>query len=353
MSETKTTQINQKCSTCGGNLVFNPTRQSLVCERCGNIAPVSGVTTTEKSLQLLLSNAPKWQKDTVVWQCEHCGAKSVVTKTDLVAKCEYCGRTNLLKTGELPGVRPDTVVPFKFDQKEADRIIRGWLSRRCFAPNRYKRQLTLRHMSGVYYPAFTFDAQTTTVYRGVAVSTETNTRTVDGHSISESFTSRRPVHGFDQHVFDDVLVVANNAITAETIHTLAPFDTNHGQCYQNSYLSGYTVFQSTIEPTACWEMGKKSMHRVIYDKITTKYGDVRLENLDLDMKINNVTYKHVLLPIYVGYTEYNNKKYEIYINGQTGKVSGKTPKSGWKIFTFFASMAVAVFGFGILLAALL
>ena len=60
-------------------------------------------------------------------------------------------------------------------------------------------------------------------------------------------------------------------------------------------------------------------------------------------------YKYVLLPVYVGNTEYKNKKYELLINGQTGKVYGKAPKSPWKVFRFFASAFLLV-GAAIVLA---
>ncbi|MCM1404314.1 MAG: hypothetical protein NC133_02315 [Prevotella sp.] len=353
MSVTKATTITQKCQNCGGNLIFSPTQQTLVCQQCGMIVPISGTPSTEKSFQMLLINAPTWQKGTAVYQCEHCGAKSVVSKSDLVAKCEYCGAANMLKTREIPGARPDTIIAFRLNQVAAEQAVQTWLSKRFFVPSRFKHQLATRPINGVYYPAFTFDARTTTKYTGVVVRTETKTTVVDGKMVTQSQTVHHPIAGTDTHIFDDVLIMANDEITPKIVRALQPFDTNRGKVFQQSYLAGFTVCQASKEPIPCWEEAKKTMHSVIYNKITTKYGIDTLGNLQLDMGIVDVTYKYVLLPIYVGHTTYQDKRYPIYINGQTGKVYGKTPKSPWKVLAWLAGMGLLAVGVGILLAVFL
>ncbi len=353
MSATKATTVAQKCKTCGGNLVFNPTQQTLVCKQCGNIVPITGTPSTEKSFQTLLINAPTWQKDTAVYQCEHCGAKSVVSKNDLVVKCEYCGVANMIRTREIPGVRPDTIVSFCLNQTDAYNQVRTWLSKRFFVPNQFKRRLEIRQLNGIYYPAFTFDAHTTTKYTGVEVREETTTTMVDGKMTMQSRTVRHQISGTDTHIFDDLLIVANDELSPRVLTAIQPFETNKGKAFQQSYLSGFTVCQASKEPVQCWEEAKKSMDSVIRDKINTKYGFGRIEELRLEMGIIDVTYKYALLPIYVGHTEYKGTKYPIYVNGQTGKVYGKTPKSGWKIFSWFAGLGLLAAGIGIMLAVFL
>ena len=352
MSASKTTSVTQKCKHCGGSLIFDPTKQTLVCNQCGNIVPVTGTPTTEKSFQALLINAPTWQKDAVVYQCDHCGAKSVVSKFDLVAKCDYCGAANMLKTSEMPGMRPDTIVPFRLSQADACSQVRNWLSKRWFVPHKFKHKLEIRQLSGVYYPAFTFDARVVARYTGVEVLTETVTNIVDGKEVSQEQTIRRRIGGVESHIFDDLLVLANEEMTTQMFSAIQPFDTNKGQVFQQSYLSGFTVSQASKEAIPCWEESRKSMDSVIRDKITTKYRNT-IENLQVEMGITDVTYKYVLLPVYVGHTEYKGTKYQLFVNGQTGKVSGKTPKSWWKIVSLLAGMGLVAVGVGIMLAVFL
>ncbi|HRA24683.1 MAG TPA: hypothetical protein PLK52_14030, partial [Usitatibacteraceae bacterium] len=48
-------------------------------------------------------------------------------------------------------------------------------------------------------------------------------------------------------------------------------------------------------------------------------------------RYSGVKFKHVLLPVWISAYRYRDKAYRFLINGQTGEVSGESPKSWWKI----------------------
>ena len=48
-------------------------------------------------------------------------------------------------------------------------------------------------------------------------------------------------------------------------------------------------------------------------------------------KWSGLTYKLALLPIYIGNYAFQGNRYHIYLNGQTGKVSGKKPVDNMKV----------------------
>lgn len=346
------TKVVQKCKACGGDLIFNPSKGGLVCKRCGNFQLVTGTMTNEKSFLELLHNAPTWQKDTAVLRCENCGAKTVVSKYDLVARCEYCGTANVVKVKETPGLRPDTIVLFGLSHDEARKQVVTWLSKRLFLPSQFKKQLKERQLNGVYYPVFTFDANVLAKYTGTLVQTNTMTVKFGDEETTRTQTIRRAVADISVQVFDDCLVLANEEITPEVLRKIQNFDTNHGQAFQQSYLAGFTVCQATKEPQECWEEAKKIMEHSIREKIYARYRgeNTTLENLRVELDFTSITYKYTLLPIYVGQVDYKNKKYPLYLNGQTGKVYGKTPKSWWKILLSFGVLGAAFFGLGIFLA---
>jgi hypothetical protein len=62
----------------------------------------------------------------------------------------------------------------------------------------------------------------------------------------------------------------------------------------------------------------------------------------LDTKYTNVTYKHVLLPLWSSAFGYNGKTYKYLINGETGKVSGSRPYSAIKIALAVLGVAAAI-----------
>lgn len=54
-----------------------------------------------------------------------------------------------------------------------------------------------------------------------------------------------------------------------------------------------------------------------------------------------ITFKHILLPVYIGAYRFNQKVYQIMVNARTGEVQGDRPYSFWKIF-FFVLFWIAV-----------
>tara|TARA_R110000751_G_scaffold39719_6_gene94259 strand:- start:58782 stop:59123 length:342 start_codon:yes stop_codon:yes gene_type:complete len=52
----------------------------------------------------------------------------------------------------------------------------------------------------------------------------------------------------------------------------------------------------------------------------------------LEMQLSDETFKHILLPVYISSYKFNSKRYNFYVNGQTGKIHGTRPYSFWKIF---------------------
>ena len=78
-----------------------------------------------------------------------------------------------------------------------------------------------------------------------------------------------------------------------------------------------------------------------------------MDYLNVDTAFGKVTYKYMLLPVYIGHSKYNGKLYNFYVNGQNGNVAGKSPVSPVKVlFTVLIGLA-ALAGIGVLLYFLL
>jgi hypothetical protein len=55
-----------------------------------------------------------------------------------------------------------------------------------------------------------------------------------------------------------------------------------------------------------------------------------------------MTYKHILLPLWVGNYRYQGKVYRVIINGQTGKVNGQKPQDRLKKWGIIISIIITV-----------
>jgi hypothetical protein len=47
--------------------------------------------------------------------------------------------------------------------------------------------------------------------------------------------------------------------------------------------------------------------------------------------VNDIRFKHLLLPVWIGAYRYGGKPYRVLVNGQSGEVEGDRPWSAWKI----------------------
>jgi hypothetical protein len=47
--------------------------------------------------------------------------------------------------------------------------------------------------------------------------------------------------------------------------------------------------------------------------------------------MSDVTFKHVLLPVWMAAYKFQDRSFRFVVNGQTGKVQGERPWSKWKI----------------------
>jgi len=63
----------------------------------------------------------------------------------------------------------------------------------------------------------------------------------------------------------------------------------------------------------------------------------------MDMNLSEERFKHILLPIYISAYALNGKRYNFFVNGQSGAISGERPYSFWKIF-LFVLMCLVILG---------
>jgi hypothetical protein len=63
----------------------------------------------------------------------------------------------------------------------------------------------------------------------------------------------------------------------------------------------------------------------------------------MNTNYSNITFKHVLLPIWLSAYRYNEKIYRFMINARTGEVQGERPWS-WIKITLAILLVIAIFG---------
>ena len=63
----------------------------------------------------------------------------------------------------------------------------------------------------------------------------------------------------------------------------------------------------------------------------------------MNTQYSDITFKHVLMPVWISAYRYRDKVYRFMVNGQNGEVQGESPKSGWKIFFLVLAILALLF----------
>ena len=91
------------------------------------------------------------------------------------------------------------------------------------------------------------------------------------------------------------------------------------------------------------------MRSSISDAILAQYTYDIVDSFNVDVAFGKVTYKYMLLPVYIGHSKYRNKLYNFFVNGQNGNVAGKTPVSPLKVGITALLCALLIAGLGVLI----
>ena len=120
--------------------------------------------------------------------------------------------------------------------------------------------------------------------------------------------------------------------------------------YEPAYLAGHKAqtYQVTLEEG--FEVFKQSSGAIIYNDVRQDIGGDEQRVSDVNTDYSNITFKHLLVPVYAGAYRYNNKVFQIVVNGRTGEVQGERPYSWLKIgclaivILFFLIIILVIFG---------
>ncbi len=320
-----------KCPACGADMIYDAESGKLLCEHCGTQKEIESKTSEELDFERLLTDKGGWD-ESHVFRCENCGAQEVLDKNEIAKQCPFCGATNIVETSELPDIRPNAVVPFRVALKDAATAVKTWVRKRIFAPQKFRKSAKPEKMKGVYMPSFSFDSQTHSYYTAVLGKHYYVTRRVNGKTVQEQRTRYFTVSGNYEMFFDDVLIQASGTIDQKSLNKLQPFQTNDSREYTKEYLSGYTATQNTKSGLECWEEAKGVIGNRLQSAILSQYVYDVVSSFRISTQYSGITFKYILLPVYVGHCKWHTKIYNFFVNGLNGKVTGKAPISPLKVF---------------------
>lgn len=351
------------CRNCGSSLLFKPGTTQVKCPYCGTVNDIPKAKDDDDYLKendfitaLALEEKRQEQTGTTeaeVVKCPSCGATTTLSPTRTSENCPYCGSPLSMQNHFGIKLNVQALLPFKLDADKAMQIYRDWVKGRWFAPNDFARRATReKKLDGVYMPYWTYDADTRTSYTGqrgdAYYTTESYYVTVNGRQEERTEQVRHinwsRASGTVDVAFDDVLVPASRSLPGHLCDRLEPWGLHALKPFQQEFLSGFITEAYQLSLREGFDDAKRRMAPAIDSAIRNDIGGDEQQIDSMDSKYDSVTFKHILLPVWLSAYAYGGETFRFMINAQTGEVSGERPWSWIKIGLAVAAGLAAVGG---------
>lgn len=339
------------CSHCGAEFEFKPGTRQLACPFCGGLndipqldGPIEEID-FEATLARLEEQAPS--EETLSVHCDSCGADVPLDSNRTSRSCPFCGSNVVATQVSRRLIKPRSLLPFAIDRAKAGQIFRSWLGGLWFAPSELRRYAHLEDaagtrstgLSGIYIPCWTYDCAARTPYSGLRgddyyVSVPT-TVMVNGKPQVRIRRERRtrwtPASGEVDNTFDDVAVPGSASLAAPRFAALGSWDLKNLVPYTDQYLAGFLSESYTIGLKDGFTAARAIMEEEITRTIRQDIGGDHQRIFEMRPAYRQVTFKHILVPIWIAAYRYRDKVYRFMINARTGTVAGERPYSAAKI----------------------
>lgn len=333
------------CKQCGASLVFAPGTRHLKCQYCGTdneIAAEAGETEAEERdflLELERLDRDSEHAETLTVRCDGCGAESTLEANRTAGACVFCGRPLVAQAHSRRVIKPSYLLPFGVTAATATASFRTWIAGLWFAPGDLKTYADRGGLKGVYLPAWTYDCETSTRYTGQRGddywTTESYTTVVNGRSVTRTRQVRRTrwssASGRVENSFDDVLVMASHSLPETCSEKLTPWDLKQAVPYKDEYLAGFVAESYQVGLAQGFEGAKGAMAGAINARICRDIGGDHQRVTWTSTKYSEITFKHLLLPVWLSSYRYKERTFRFVVNARTGEVWGERPYSAWKI----------------------
>jgi hypothetical protein len=336
------------CPACGAEADWNPAKQALVCPFCGATSPAqvelaaSGEQVIKEhdlvaALRAIPDTARGWQAKKTSVRCQSCQAISVFDPARVGQRCDFCGSPALVPYEEIKeAFTPESLLPMTVSETQVRENIRRWYRSRWFAPNKLKSAALTDTVKGLYIPYWTFDAQVHADWTAESgyyyYETETYTD-ANGKQQTRQVQKVRwqPSSGEVDHFFDDELVAASRGVQPDLLRKVEPFPTEQLKPYQAGYLSGWVVERYQLDLVGAAKQAREAMEGKMISLCDQEVPGDTHRNLNVNSNYSGQTFKHILVPVWLLTYNYGPRAFQVVINGFTGAMAGRYPKSWVKI----------------------
>ncbi len=357
------TLIDFKCPCCGGAINFDSSLQKMKCPYCDTEFDVSSLIAQNEALnETAKDDSYNWEKEAgTPWQgedangmkiyvCNSCGAEIIGDENLSSTLCPYCDNP-VVMAGNLSGVlKPDYVIPFKLNKKDAIAGLKKHLEGKRLLPKIFKSENHLDEIKGVYVPFWLFDSDVNATVNYKA----TKVRVWSDKNYDYTETSHYSILRGGNIGFSHIPVDGSSKMPDDLMESLEPFDFSQAVDFNTAYLAGYLADKYDVDAPHSIGRANERIKKSTEERfMSTVEGYTGVEAQDSYISLYNSSSHYALYPVWLLNTTWNGQKFTFAMNGQTGKFVGDLPldkkaKTRW-FASIFAGVTAAAFAITTLL----
>jgi DNA-directed RNA polymerase subunit RPC12/RpoP len=347
-----------KCPCCDGGIEYDSKAQKMKCPYCDNEFDVETLSSYQSALENQRDDAMEWdvsagqewtEDETTgmrTYVCQSCGGEIVGDANMGATECPFCGIPVVVKGQFAGALKPDLVIPFKLDKKDAIHALKKHYCNKRLLPKVFKDENRIEEVKGIYVPFWLFEADADAFIRYHA----TRVRRWSSGNYDYTETSHYSVLRGGNLGFDWVPVDGSSKMEDDLMESIEPFDLNDAVDFQTAYLSGYLADKYDVTAEQSVERANQRVRNSTEDAFAaTVMGFHTVVPTSSNIQLQNGKAKYALYPVWLLNTTWNGQKYTFAMNGQTGKLVGDLPldKAAYKRWLFGLTGVFAAIALGI------
>jgi predicted Zn-ribbon and HTH transcriptional regulator len=298
------------CPQCGGKMTFTPDGTSLTCEFCSSrkqLATADKSPVGEEDFLLALAtqkgHLQTFQSQTQT--CQGCGARFFLNPQQISSTCPYCDSSHVITDQSNQDIIiPNSLIPFKLNERMARSVFSDWLKK-----NLNEDEIERTSGKGIYIPIWTFDV---------------------GGSINwtyEIYKNKRwiPLSDAKLLLVNDLPIPASQNFEQIPAQLTQSFDLDQLVPFDPGYLSSW---MAETHDASLSEASLRARQITLQNERVAINAGISEQSRNLTIRSDQMmidSYRLALIPVWVCHYWLKGKRYDVFLNGDSGEVFGDLP----------------------------
>jgi len=359
--------IGSTCPSCGEEALRHHEKK-LSCDKCGFERALAEEAYRITSRPLSSGGGVFWERLEVGLErngkdmrCESCGGELNMDKSLSDFNCPFCLATSAAEgSGSKKVIKPWGLVPFNIPQRRAFEILSNWIEgdwigKYLFYPRDFLNFAKLEHIQGVYIPYWAYKVTTQATWYVFAGYKATE----DQKEWKEEDLRWVPKSIYFEHTFDEVLIPASKGVKEKELGKVYDFDEKENYTdilnrvvpYEEAYLQEFICELYQMELKNGLEKVDEILDKKIKGFCMKKADEEGVQKqIPIDFKErpalstakDGLTFKHILLPVWIAVYKHKGKPMRFIVNGVNGNTYGYRPFDNRRFWILLAIIFVMI-----------